>query len=42
VLPKLADIPQMVAEFVRRAVELPKGTVPVHASPRTPANSIGR
>ncbi|MGI5290662.1 hypothetical protein ACQEVF_46095 [Nonomuraea polychroma] len=33
--PKLADIPETVAEFVRRAVELPEGTAAVHASPRT-------
>ncbi|MEU6718039.1 DUF4158 domain-containing protein [Nonomuraea sp. NPDC046802] len=33
--PKLADVPEIVAEFVRRVVELPERTVPVHASPRT-------
>ncbi|MEU8148869.1 DUF4158 domain-containing protein [Nonomuraea sp. NPDC048901] len=38
--PKLADVPEMVAEFVRRVVELPEGTIPVHAR-RAPANSTG-
>ncbi|MCX4768623.1 DUF4158 domain-containing protein [Streptomyces sp. NBC_01285] len=33
--PKLAEIPNMVADFVRRAVELPDGTLPVYASQRS-------
>lgn len=33
--PKLAEIPNMVADFVRRAVELPDGTLPEYASQRS-------
>lgn len=33
--PKLAEIPNMVADFVRRAVELPDGTLAVYASQRS-------
>ncbi|MFF2328661.1 DUF4158 domain-containing protein [Streptomyces sp. NPDC058103] len=31
--PKVEDIPEAVAEFVRRAVELPEGTLPASARP---------
>jgi hypothetical protein len=33
--PKLAEIPDMVVDFVRRVVELPEGTLPVYASQRS-------
>ncbi|MBT2401420.1 Tn3 family transposase [Streptomyces sp. ISL-100] len=35
--PKLVEIPDMVVDFVRRAVELPEGTLPGYASERTAA-----
>ncbi|MFJ5722306.1 DUF4158 domain-containing protein [Streptomyces sp. NPDC093149] len=33
--PALEDVPEQVVEFVRRTVELPEGTLPVHREART-------
>lgn len=33
--PALEDVPEMVVDFVRRAVELPEGTLPVYRAERT-------
>jgi hypothetical protein len=33
--PALEDVPEMVVEFVRRAKELPEGTLPVYRAERT-------
>jgi hypothetical protein len=33
--PKRDEVPDVVADFVRRVVELPEGTLPVYASQRT-------
>ncbi|SCK63109.1 protein of unknown function [Streptomyces sp. AmelKG-E11A] len=39
--PRLEDIPEAVAEFVRRAVELPEGTLPVYRAAKTMKNHRG-
>ncbi|MFD0374552.1 DUF4158 domain-containing protein [Streptomyces sp. NPDC127112] len=39
--PKVEDIPEAVAEFVRRAVELPEGTLPVYRAAKTMKNHRG-
>lgn len=40
-IPKVEDIPEAVAEFVRRAVELPEGTLPVYRAAKTMKNHRG-
>lgn len=39
--PRVEDIPEAVAEFVRRAVELPEGTLPVYRAAKTMKNHRG-
>jgi hypothetical protein len=39
--PALEDVPVMVVDFVRRAVELPEGTLPVYRSERTAKHHRG-
>ncbi|WP_405779131.1 Tn3 family transposase [Streptomyces sp. NBC_00859] len=39
--PKAEDIPEAVAEFVRRAVELPESTLPVYRAAKTMKNHRG-
>ncbi|MFE2473434.1 Tn3 family transposase [Streptomyces mirabilis] len=39
--PKVEDIPEAVAEFVRRAVELPEGTLPMYRAAKTMKNHRG-
>ncbi|MFD0212096.1 DUF4158 domain-containing protein [Streptomyces hirsutus] len=39
--PALEDVPEMVVEFVRRAVELPEGTLPVYRAERTAKHHRG-
>ncbi|MGW0857842.1 DUF4158 domain-containing protein [Streptomyces sp. NPDC002690] len=39
--PKVEDIPEAVAEFVRRAVELPESTLPVYRAAKTMKNYRG-
>src|SRR5690348_13050031 len=36
--PKRVEIPDMVVDFVRRAVDLPEGTLPFYASEKTAKN----
>ncbi|MFE2275032.1 DUF4158 domain-containing protein [Streptomyces lavendulae] len=36
--PKLEDVPEMVVDFVRRAVELPEGTLPLYRAVKTAKN----
>jgi hypothetical protein len=40
-LPKLEDVPEMVVDFVRRAVELPEGTLPLYRASKTAKNHRG-
>ncbi|MFI2508736.1 Tn3 family transposase [Streptomyces sp. NPDC018972] len=39
--PALEDVPEQVVEFVRRAVELPEGTLPVYRAERTAKHHRG-
>ena len=39
--PALEDVPEMVVDFVRRAVELPEGTLPVYRAERTAKHHRG-
>jgi hypothetical protein len=39
--PALEDVPEMVVNFVRRAVELPEGTLPVYRAERTAKHHRG-
>ncbi len=39
--PKLEDVPEMVVDFVRRAVELPEGTLPLYRAVKTAKNHRG-
>lgn len=39
--PVLEDVPEMVVDFVRRAVELPEGTLPVYRAERTAKHHRG-
>ena len=39
--PKLEDVPEMVVDFVRRAVELPEGTLPAYRAERTAKHHRG-
>lgn len=39
--PRVEDIPEAVAEFVRRAVELPEGTLPVYRAAKAMKNHRG-
>jgi hypothetical protein len=39
--PALKDVPEMVVDFVRRAVELPEGTLPVYRAERTAKHHRG-
>ncbi|MEU1216379.1 Tn3 family transposase [Streptomyces sp. NPDC005790] len=39
--PTLEDVPEMVVDFVRRAVELPEGTLPVYRAERTAKHHRG-
>ncbi|MFE2094205.1 DUF4158 domain-containing protein [Streptomyces sp. NPDC059460] len=39
--PKVENIPEAVAEFVRRAVELPEGTLAVYRAAKTMKNHLG-
>jgi hypothetical protein len=36
--PKLEDVPEMMVDFVRRAVELPEGTLPLYRAVKTAKN----
>ncbi|WP_331743556.1 DUF4158 domain-containing protein (plasmid) [Streptomyces sp. NBC_00873] len=39
--PALAEVPEQVVEFVRRQVELPEGTLPLHRAERTAKHHRG-
>ncbi|MFF2518906.1 DUF4158 domain-containing protein [Streptomyces sp. NPDC058086] len=39
--PRLDDVPEMVVDFVRRAVELPDGTLPLYQAVKTAKNHRG-
>ncbi|MFK4149588.1 Tn3 family transposase [Streptomyces sp. NPDC004065] len=39
--PRLEDVPEMVVDFVRRAVELPEGTLPLYQAVKTAKNHRG-
>ena len=39
--PRLEDVPEMVVDFVRRAVELPEGTLPLYRAVKTAKNHRG-